>query len=241
MQKLFEVVAEDDELLVVNKPAGLVCHPTKGDEYSSLVSRVRLYLGPNASPHMINRLDRETSGIVIVAKEVDAAVYLRKLWENREVEKEYLAIVHGHVSPGKALIQAPLGRDTKSLIAIKDAVVESGTAAETHVCLIRHLRHCGRPLSLARIMILTGRKHQIRIHLAHIGHPVVGDKLYGGDENVYLRFVQDTISDKDWDELITRNHALHAQRVSIPWFGVRRTFTCPPEDWFRAIAASAQR
>src|SRR6476619_6364860 len=92
---LFEVLYEDAELLAINKPAGLVCHPTKTDEYSSLISRVRLYLGKEAHPQLVNRLDRETSGVTIVAKSAAAARQLRKIWESREVEKEYLAIVHG--------------------------------------------------------------------------------------------------------------------------------------------------
>src|SRR5437016_8866482 len=91
LEKLFPVIHEDDELLVINKPAGLVCHPTKTDEYSSLISRVRLHLGKDAVAHLVNRLDRETSGVTIVAKHDDAARELRRLWENRAVEKEYLA------------------------------------------------------------------------------------------------------------------------------------------------------
>src|SRR2546421_2715541 len=99
MEKLFEIIFENKELLVINKPAGLVCHPTKTDEYSSLISRVRLHLGKEAHPQLVNRLDRETSGVTIVAKTVVAARQLRKIWEGREVEKTYLAIVHGHVQP----------------------------------------------------------------------------------------------------------------------------------------------
>src|SRR5438552_18534129 len=98
MEKLFEIIHEDDELLVINKPADLVCHPTKGDVYSSLVSRIRLYLGPAAEAHFINRLDRETSGLVLVAKNLEVAVALRGLWEKRLVQKQYLAIVRGHVA-----------------------------------------------------------------------------------------------------------------------------------------------
>src|SRR5437867_11798343 len=92
----FEVIFEDQELLVINKPAGLVCHPTKGDVFSSLISRVRLYL-EQAEAHLVNRLDRETSGIVLVAKNNSAAGRLGKIWEQRCVFKEYLAIVHGNV------------------------------------------------------------------------------------------------------------------------------------------------
>src|SRR5947209_11554476 len=118
MEKLFEIVHEDDQLLVINKQAGLVCHPTKGDEYSSLISRIRLHLGASAEAHLINRLDRETSGLVLVAKNLGAAVELRQLWEKRLVQKRYLAIVHGHVDQPSGLIDAALGRDEQSEIAI---------------------------------------------------------------------------------------------------------------------------
>src|SRR6186997_3326340 len=97
LKRLFDVIHEDADLLVINKPAGLVCHPTKTDEYSSLIGRVRVYLGGEARGHLINRLDRETSGVVLVAKDRLTAGQLGKLWEGRAVEKEYLAIVHGHV------------------------------------------------------------------------------------------------------------------------------------------------
>jgi 23S rRNA pseudouridine1911/1915/1917 synthase len=228
MQKLFEVVAEDEDFLVINKPAGLVCHPTKGDEYSSLISRVRLYLGTASTPHLINRLDRETSGIVITAKHLGAAVRLRNLWESREVEKEYLAIVHGTFPRGKITINDPLGKDVKSAVAIKDTVVPNGTPAETHAYLLRYIAHEVGTLSLVRVVLLTGRKHQIRIHLAHIGHPIVGDKLYGGDENLYLNFVNDSLTIEQKQRLITENHALHAARITLSWFGAIRTFSCAP-------------
>src|SRR2546430_17709754 len=97
MEKLFEIIHEDAELLVINKPADLVCHPTKGDVYSSLISRVRLHLGLGAEAHLINRLDRETSGLVLVAKELSAAAEFGGLWEKRFVQKQYLPTVRGHV------------------------------------------------------------------------------------------------------------------------------------------------
>src|ERR1041385_5734597 len=98
MTELFEVVAEDADLLIINKPAGLVCHPTKGDEYSSLASRIRIYLGRPESIHLINRLDRETSGLIVVGKNDAAAAELRSKWEAGLVTKKYLAIVEGRMS-----------------------------------------------------------------------------------------------------------------------------------------------
>ena len=129
--ELFEIIYEDGELLVINKPAGLVCHPTKTDEYSSLISRARLHLGPGAQPQLVNRLDRETSGVTLVAKDLDTARELRRIWESRQVEKDYLAIVHGHVREAHGVIDAPLGKDEQSRVAIKDCVRADGAAART--------------------------------------------------------------------------------------------------------------
>ena len=106
---LFEILHEDNALLVLNKPAGLVCHPTKGDERSSLAGRLRIYLGADRPVHMVNRLDRETSGVVFVGKTNDTARELRQLWESRKVEKQYWAVVHGHVEQKEGAIDASLG------------------------------------------------------------------------------------------------------------------------------------
>ncbi len=140
MEPLFEIIHEDAELLVINKPAGLVCHPTKGDVYSSLISRVRLHLGQAISPHMVNRLDRETSGVILIAKQDGAARELRRFWETRNVHKEYLAIVHGHVRADQGLIDVPLGRDEHSSVAIKDCVRPDGAPSQTEFRSQRRFR-----------------------------------------------------------------------------------------------------
>jgi 23S rRNA pseudouridine1911/1915/1917 synthase len=233
--KLFDIIAEDADLLVINKPAGLVCHPTKGDEYSSLISRVRLHAGANCEPQLINRLDRETSGVTLVAKEAQAAREIRRLWEQREVTKKYLAIVHGTVERGDGLIDAPLGKDTASPVAIKDRAIPSGAAAQTHFRVLLRFERDEGAFSLLEVHPLTGRKHQIRIHLAHIGHSVVGDKLYGFDENIYLDFVSHRLSADQRRRLILPHHALHAAEVRFHWRGAERRFTAEPEEWFGAF------
>jgi 23S rRNA pseudouridine1911/1915/1917 synthase len=230
VEHLFDVIAEDDDFLVINKPAGLVCHPTKGDVYSSLISRVRLYLG-GAETHLVNRLDRETSGIVIVARRAEPGVQLRKLWMAGAVHKEYVAIVHGDLR-GATTISAPLGPDPESRIAIKDCVVATGSPAGTQVFGLKTFLREGRVFSLVRVILLTGRKHQIRIHLSHIGHPIVGDKIYGGDENLYLDFVHGKLTSEQRAVLVTEHHCLHAAHVAFELFGVRRSFYCAPERWF---------
>jgi 23S rRNA pseudouridine1911/1915/1917 synthase len=236
LTELFKIIAEDDDFLVINKPAGLVCHPTKGDVYSSLISRVRLYLKTAETPHMINRLDRETSGIVLIGKRLESTVKLRTQWENRAVEKEYMAIVHGHFPRTSMSIRAPLGKDTASQVAIKDTVTAGGSHAETFVTLAKRFQRNESSFSLLRIVPTTGRKHQIRIHLSWAGYPIVGDKLYGGDENLYLAFATAGLTAEQRVQLITEHHALHASLVRFEWDGATRTFSCAPENWFCEFA-----
>lgn len=237
MEKLFDVIYEDAELLVINKPAGLVCHPTKNGEMSSLIGRARLYLEakhetPDAKPYLINRLDRETSGVVLVAKNSTTAGELGKIFESRAIEKEYLAIVHGFVSKDHDVIDAPLGKDENSIVAVKDCVRDDGAPAQTEFFIEKKFSRNGEAFSLLRLLPETGRKHQIRIHLAHIGHAIVGDKLYGGDEDCYLALAQNRLSDAQRAKLIFENQALHARSIKFNWRGKDVKFSCEPEKWF---------
>ena len=245
MNELFQIIHEDADLLVVHKPADLVCHPTKGDEYSSLISRARIYLKSPA--HLIHRLDRETSGLVVMAKNSGAARELGKIWETRAVEKEYLAIVHGHVAADRGTIEAPLGKDETSVVAIKDCVRADGNAAQTEFFVEKRfyaksspLPDSEKPFTLLRLHPLTGRKHQIRIHTAHLGHPIVGDKLYGGDPDLYLALVEKRLTDEQRTRLILPQHALHASRITFGWRDQQREFTAAPEAAFAEFVASGR-
>ncbi len=235
MVSLFEILHEDADLLVLRKPAGLVCHPTKGDVYSSLVSRVRIHLG--FEPHMIHRLDRETGGVMVFAKTDEAGAELRALWAAGLVTKEYIALVRGRMPLGDGAMDAPLGREVTSAVAIKDCVRPDGSSARTRWRCERHIEREEGVYSRVRVWLDTGRKHQIRIHLAHLGYPIVGDKLYGGDERIYLEFVVGRLTEAQQRFLHVPYHALHAERLWFPWKGGEAGFVAAPEPWFMDFAS----
>lgn len=239
-EALLNILFEDADLLVVNKPADLVCHPSKTGPLSSLIGRLRLYLGDDATPHLINRLDRETSGVVVVAKNLEAARALRRTWENREVRKVYWAMVHGWPEQTDAVITAPIGDDDQSEVAIKGRVREDGAACETAYRELRRWTSPAGPFAWLEVRPSTGRKHQIRIHLSHIGHPIVGDKLYGGDERLYLDFVNKRLDDAQRRILMLANQALHAREVQLSFRGEDWIFTAEPEAEFAGFGGMAQ-
>jgi 23S rRNA pseudouridine1911/1915/1917 synthase len=150
------------------------------------------------------------------------------------VHKLYLAIVHGHVATD-GVIDAPLGRDEESIVAIKDKVRTDGAPSMTRYRVLSCFERQEGPFSLLQIELLTGRKHQIRIHLAHIGHSIVGDKLYGLDEDMYLDFVKRRLTPEQNRKLILPHQALHAASLTFQ----SRTFQAPPEPWFTAFLPSS--
>ena len=235
--ELFPILYEDADLLAINKPAGLVCHPTKGDVYSSLISRVRLHLGEGATAHLVNRLDRETSGVILIAKSPEADAALKKLFEQRKVQKEYLAIAHGHFAADSMSCEAPLGKDEQAIISIKDCVRPDGAASKTEFAVEQRFSRAEGDFTVLRVRPHTGRKHQIRIHLQHLGHPLVGDKLYGGDERLYLEFVLRQLTAERRARLILPCQALHATQLRFSWLGRDWEFRAEPEPWFTDFIA----
>jgi 23S rRNA pseudouridine1911/1915/1917 synthase len=171
---------QDADLAVIDKPAGLVCHIGAGARSGTLVNALLHWLGPLDTgdlnrPGIVHRLDKLTSGVMLVARNSVAHRHLSNQFKTRQVQKEYLALVYGHPNPTSGTIAMPIGRDPKDRKRMSTRAHRRRTAI-THYSVERDF---GR-VSLLRIRIETGRTHQIRVHLAQKGHPVVGDALYGG-------------------------------------------------------------
>ena len=174
------IVHEDPDIVVLDKPAGMVVHPAAGHSGGTLVNALLHHIkdlsgiGGELRPGIVHRLDRGTSGVMVVAKNDRAHQELSRQFADREVEKEYIALVWGIVQPGRR-IDAPIGRDPDHRQKMSTRARRARSAV-TRVTFARHLKG----VTLAKVAIATGRTHQIRVHLSAIGHPIVGDVTYGG-------------------------------------------------------------
>ncbi|MDX9788549.1 MAG: RluA family pseudouridine synthase [Desulfobacterales bacterium] len=215
----YDVLYEDEDLLVINKPGNLPCHP--GGRYFRhtlwhlLTARYRM-----GALHFINRLDRETSGIVLVAKTLDAGNACRRQFESGSVQKQYRVAVYGDFPLGKIGAQGGLSRDMTSSVRKKQRFIVSGaydfSSDAVKFCQTDfQLLARNRGLSLLAAFPVTGRLHQIRTTLFSMGYPVVGDKLYGPDDTLFLRFIEDRLTAEDKQKLILSRQALHAYRVQL--------------------------
>ena len=224
------IVYQDRDVVVVDKPAGMVVHPAAGHEKGTLVNALLHHIGDlsgiggETRPGIVHRLDRGTSGLMVVAKHDDAHRELARQFQDREVEKEYVALVWGVVLAGRR-IDAPIGRDPVQRKKM------SARASRRRDAVTRIVRAdpVGRALTLVRVAIHTGRTHQIRVHLSAIGHPVVGDSLYGG---VRRRVAGDLRA-----VLRLARPFLHAARLAFqhPADGRRMEFTSELPDDLRGV------
>ncbi len=225
------ILFEDDWLLGVDKPPGVSVHPSKGHLTGSLIHRIheawRAAGARGEVPHLCHRLDRDTSGVVLAAKDLLARSRLGRQFERRRVEKTYLAVVAGVVPGEEGKIDLPLGHALTSPVRLKMAV-RHDAAAQPACTMWRVVRRlAGR--TLLELRPRTGRQHQLRVHLAAIGHPILGDKLYLGGEEVFLRALNGALTAEDRRLLVHPRQALHAFRLVFehPYTGRRTTLEAP--------------
>ena len=237
----FRVLYEDDGVLAVEKAAPLLTHPT-GEKneptlWHGLHELLSYEVATGGQVSLVNRLDRETSGITLVAKTAEAARELGKAMQARLLHKEYLAVVQGAPLWNAACCAEPILRmedvaDTR--IHVRQCCHPAGKACRTE---FEVLRRCGR-MSLLRCIPHTGRMHQIRVHAAYLGCPLVGDKIYGGDESCYLDFIATGWTPSLAQRLVLPRHALHACSLTFPWRGELITVESPlPGDMASLLAS----
>lgn len=218
----FRIVDESDDYLVVDKPPFLLIHPTKPDGPPTLWAALRELLAfelvNGGQVSIVNRLDRETSGLVLVAKNPESARFFGRAMEQRRIDKEYLAIVNGWPAWDETTVDAPLvrqGAHGSSAIWLKQTIHPEGLAAVTKLQVEYRFLRRDKPFAVVRALPQTGRTHQIRVHLAHLAHPLVGDKIYGPNEKLYLRFIATGWTDELAAELLLPRHALHSARLRV--------------------------
>ena len=180
------IIYEDNDIIVINKPKGMVVHPGNGNPDNTLVNAVLAHckgslsgIGGEIRPGIVHRIDKDTSGLIIVAKNDKSHINLSEQIKNHEVTKIYTALVKGNISEDEATIDMPIGRDKKD--RKKMSVTRDGKEAVSHIKVVKRYGN----YTLIRVKIDTGRTHQIRVHMAKIGHPVIGDEVYSSGKNEF--------------------------------------------------------
>lgn len=217
------IVREDERLLVLDKPGWVVCHPSKDGPWSSLAGAAREYLGGGAV-HLVSRLDRETSGLVVLAKDRGMARILQTAVQSRRVGKKYFAILEG-VLEDRLEVSRALERDVDSPVVVKQRVGQTGGGQKAQTTFIPREHRGG--CTLVEVIPHTGRKHQIRAHALWAGYPVAGDKLYGPDPLLYLKFIESGWTSEHAKRLHHFRQALHAARLVFDLGVERLTFEAP--------------
>lgn len=223
------ILYEDADLVVIDKPAGLVVHPAAGHADQTLVNALLFKvkdlsgIGGEIRPGIVHRLDKDTSGVMVIAKNDETHRTLAAAWNTEKVRKEYLAIVYGTPSELRGTVDAPIGRDPRDRKRM--AVVPGGRAAITDYEVVERLRHA----SLVRCSLRTGRTHQIRVHMKQLGHPIVGDPVYSGPQ---WRGIPDKKIQKAISEF--PRQALHAARITV---GGRVWEATVPSDFAALLGA----
>jgi 23S rRNA pseudouridine1911/1915/1917 synthase len=230
------VLHDDERLLVIDKPGWLVVHPSKNGPWSSLGGAVKEGLGIG-TVRLVNRLDRETSGVVLIAKDEATGSRLQKAMGRRRIAKCYVAVLHGELGAVTRVEQA-LGPDPTTRVTVKQRVLPADGPGAQECVSVFHPLAVRNGHTLAGIELLTGRKHQIRAHAQWLGMPVVGDKLYGPDPELYIEFAEQGWTARHTAMLGMTRQALHCVAIDLRPARMDHLFRAP---WPRDMARYARR
>jgi len=217
-----DIVYEDNSVIIVNKPQGMVVHPAPGNETGTLVNGILYHCSGELSgingairPGIVHRIDKDTSGLLVVAKTNEAHLSLAEQWHSSKPERRYLALVHGNFKEDEFTVNLPIGRSRDD--RKKMAVVPDGREAVTHVKVLERFSK----YTLVQCVLDTGRTHQIRVHMSHLRHPVVGDPVYGIKK----------------EEFNLNGQLLHAETLGFvhPESGEKKIFSCPLPGYFEKV------
>jgi 23S rRNA pseudouridine1911/1915/1917 synthase len=206
----------DEAILVVNKPAGLPVHPTARYHHNTMVEQLKRRHGPEFRAAPAHRLDRETSGLVVCGRTLEACQRLMKSFFKGEVQKEYLAILEGQPPHDDFEVDAPIAEGTELIRIAVRIDAKEGREARTRFHVEQRFERDGAKFSVVRCFPVTGRQHQIRIHAQHVGFPLVGDKMYGPDPGYFDRFSKRALEAEAWEKLRLPRQALHAAVLELP-------------------------
>lgn len=220
-----EIVFQDDALLVVNKPAGLPIHPTARYHHNTLVEQLKKLHGADFRADPAHRLDRETSGLLVCGRTLEACQRLMKQFHDSTVKKQYVAIVEGHPPHDEFEVDAPIAEGTELIRIAVRIDAKDGRPAQTRFVVEQRFERDGAKFAVVRCFPLTGRQHQIRIHAQHVGYPLVGDKMYGPDPGYFDRFSKHELEPEAWVKLRLPRQALHAAVLEFKHPTTRQTVT----------------
>ena len=231
------ILYEDDRLIAVSKPSGLLCHPA-GHRFAWGLIGIMKRARPRDTIHLVHRLDRETSGVMLLTKDRPANAWMKKVFRERQVRKVYQAIARGVIPWETKDIDAPIGPVSGSAVNLRRGINEvEGLPSRTTVKVLQRMANH----TLVSCRIHTGRTHQIRVHMEHIGYPLLGDKLYGQPDEVFIHHLD--CGDDQWvrDRVGYPRHALHAWMLSVPHFNNQLlTIRAPlPADMAALVAGEA--